>query len=481
MKRVTSAVNAVPMTTATARSTTLPRSRKSLKPLSHGVAIQRTPAVRARPARGAARHGGGRLTVSVAVVAAAASRAAVAGVDGEQQQPGRRVGRSVGRRRRPRRGPARRRPPPPPCAASGERGQDVDPVAGAHQGGHGEVGQPHRGRHLTRGQQRGQPGPDQPDVGDRLAGADRRRPGPGRPARRAPARAPAGHDVGREPGDGEVLPRRAPCRPAGRRPRPTTGTVGRRARVGRAGCRAQRRGTSATTASSDRRRPPRGVHGGAGTAQARHAAELARRRAAVGPAAAEVVDGAVRCGRRRRRAVVSSAALDPLPAASRRGWRRRCSDEELSFEDDGRRAVGRRALLRRRRAVGRGALRRGRGLAAVGAVEARALEDDADRAVDLAHRGAALRALGHRRVGEGLHQLELVLALGVGAGVLVRGHGGGLPGRSGRSVRRAGTRTRRLPMMRHPATVRPRATDHARQSGCRAPRRDALGSGPGAR
>src|SRR5687767_792240 len=89
-----------------------------------------------------------------------------------------------------------------------------------------------------------------------------------------------------------------------------------------------------------------------------------------------------------------------------------------------------RALLRRRRAVRGGRLRRRGGLAAVGAVEARALEDHADRAVDLPYGRAALRALAHGGVGEGLHHLELVLALGVGAGVLVRGHGDGLPGRA---------------------------------------------------
>ena len=43
---------------------------------------------------------------------------------------------------------------------------------------------------------------------------------------------------------------------------------------------------------------------------------------------------------------------------------------------------------------------------------------------------ALARALGDWRVAEGLHDLELVLALGVGAGVLIRGHGGGLPGRT---------------------------------------------------
>src|SRR4029450_8382495 len=103
-----------------------------------------------------------------------------------------------------------------------------------------------------------------------------------------------------------------------------------------------------------------------------------------------------------------------------------------------------------------GAPRPARGLAAVGAVEARALEDDADRPVDLAHGGAALRAFADRRVGEGLHALELVLAPGAGAGVLVRGHGGDslvllLPG--ARSDDRAGTRARRLPIMRHRRAV----------------------------
>ena len=59
--------------------------------------------------------------------------------------------------------------------------------------------------------------------------------------------------------------------------------------------------------------------------------------------------------------------------------------------------------------------------AAVGAVEARALEDDADGVVELAQLAAARGALGQGVVGERLHDLQR-LAAG-GARVLVGGHG----------------------------------------------------------
>ena len=106
----------------------------------------------------------------------------------------------------------------------------------------------------------------------------------------------------------------------------------------------------------------------------------------------------------------------------------------------------------RRGRVGLGGLAAGRrlgaGRAGVGAVEARALEDDADRVEDLAQPPLARRALGQRLVGEGLHRLELVTARG--AGVLVRGHV--LLRIWARPV---GTRRIRVPMVRHRTRVRP--------------------------
>ena len=63
----------------------------------------------------------------------------------------------------------------------------------------------------------------------------------------------------------------------------------------------------------------------------------------------------------------------------------------------------------------------GRARAAVGAVEAAALEHDPDRGEHLAEPAGALGAVGQRRVGEGLHGLEPVSA--GGAGVLVGRHG----------------------------------------------------------
>ena len=80
-------------------------------------------------------------------------------------------------------------------------------------------------------------------------------------------------------------------------------------------------------------------------------------------------------------------------------------------------ALGLALRLRRRRARARA----GRAAAAVGAVEARALEDDADRGVDLAQLALAVRADGQRVVGELLNHFERLAALG--ALVLVRRHG----------------------------------------------------------
>src|SRR5205085_2133410 len=85
----------------------------------------------------------------------------------------------------------------------------------------------------------------------------------------------------------------------------------------------------------------------------------------------------------------------------------------------------RRVTLRRlgRRRVGlrlRLGLRLGGG-AAVGAVEAAALEDDAHRGEDLAQGSPAVGTLGEGLVPERLHDLEVLATLL--AGVLVGGHG----------------------------------------------------------
>src|SRR5690606_26452277 len=53
----------------------------------------------------------------------------------------------------------------------------------------------------------------------------------------------------------------------------------------------------------------------------------------------------------------------------------------------------------------------------VGAVEARAVEGDADRAEDLAQGAAAARALGEGRIRERLLDVEGVAALGAAVGV----------------------------------------------------------------
>jgi cellulose synthase/poly-beta-1,6-N-acetylglucosamine synthase-like glycosyltransferase len=87
-------------------------------------------------------------------------------------------------------------------------------------------------------------------------------------------------------------------------------------------------------------------------------------------------------------------------------------------------------------------LRRGQGglggLTAVGPVEAGALEDDADGREDLAKLATARRADGQGVIGELLHDLEPLCA--IGAGVLVRRHGSSLcgagPGNPGAPPRR---------------------------------------------
>src|SRR5215212_6695639 len=117
-KAATTAVNAAPMTTATARSTTLPRSRKSLKPFIMGSSIHTSLGA----TRQAHREGGG------------GRRRGQPGrrgrVHGEQQQARRRIGL----RRRTRCG-QHERTGGDDLRSGGVRrgGQHVDPVAGAHQ------------------------------------------------------------------------------------------------------------------------------------------------------------------------------------------------------------------------------------------------------------------------------------------------------------------------------------------------------------
>src|SRR5215218_10386406 len=156
--------------------------------------------------------------------------------------------------------------------------------------------------------------------------------------------------------------------------------------------------------------------------------------------------GAAGCGR-------------PAGRRSGRAGRRRAAGRGSRLRAAGLRAAGLRAV--RLRTVGLGAVRLravrlrtvglgavlgrtvGRLLAAVGAVEARALEHDADGVEDLAEPAGALRALGQGVVGEGLHGLEAVAALG--AGVLVRRQ---------RTTSRSGTPTCRVLIMRHAAPRR---------------------------
>ena len=364
----------------------------------------------------------------VAAVAAAASRAAVSGVDGQQQQPRRRRPGRCGRR-------ARARPPAttrPPAARR--------PVAGgaapARRPGRRRAPGPATARSASRtgaatcpsGSSDGQARADQPDVGDRLAAR-------GPAAGQHPAGQPAG--VGRGPGrvrrppgsgdGGQVGRGEHGARRAGRRRTTATGTVGGAAAPAPGRRRAQREHQGEA-----RRAAP------AATCRNRCTGERGRRKRTTCPCSVrggvraagqrQVVDAGRRCGRaaaRRRpcQLLGQSAALDRCRASRAPGrWRGGSSTLTSSLR--------RRPLPLVTRTPWRAGVRRSAAaLAAVGPVEARALEDDADRAVDLAHRGAALRALGHRGVAEGLHDLELVLALGVGAGVLVRGHGGGLPGR----------------------------------------------------
>src|SRR5512144_2765323 len=127
-----------------------------------------------------------------------------------------------------------------------------------------------------------------------------------------------------------------------------------------------------------------------------------------------------------RRRDVSSGSGDLAGVAGRLGRRRRRALRRLALR---RLALRRLALCRlafARPAI-RGLTRRGpvpgrlsRTRPAVRAVEARALEHDADRGEQLAQAGPAGGALGQRVVGELLHHLEAFSARG--AGVLVGRH-----------------------------------------------------------
>ena len=145
--------------------------------------------------------------------------------------------------------------------------------------------------------------------------------------------------------------------------------------------------------------------------QVRHAGHCARRSAAFRrePGSRCVVR---RCRSRRR-------AGGATTRSRRRG-------REESLLGAGRGARGRRVAGRLLRGAGRE--RGARARAGVGAVEAGALEDHADRVEDLAQAAGARRADGQRVVAEALHLLERVPALG--AGVLVGRHDSGTSGRS---------------------------------------------------
>ena len=160
MNEVTSAVNAVPMTTATARSTTLPRSRKSLNPLI--MVLEPPTSARSRGA-GARRRVtvGGRVTVRVAVgrprrPAGPRSPASTAEHAAARRRPVSRPPRAVGAASTS--APAATTSA---AAASGGGGEHVDPVAGADQRGDGQVGQPDRRGDLPVGQQGGEARPDE--------------------------------------------------------------------------------------------------------------------------------------------------------------------------------------------------------------------------------------------------------------------------------------------------------------------------------
>ena len=170
--------------------------------------------------------------------------------------------------------------------------------------------------------------------------------------------------------------------------------------------------------------------------------------------------------RRRRRAVAPRLSTGSAGSSTSRRWwsvrrRRRSSRTELGPTRSSRsrttscRRAGLRPSRGRRRTRPTDARGAGRGAArgedsptsAVGAVEARALEHHADGVEHLAQPAAADGADGEGVVGEALELLELVVALG--AAVLVGGQRALSSGRAGRGE--AGTRCRRLPMVRHRA------------------------------
>ena len=313
-------------------------------------------------------------------------------------------------------------------------GHQVDPVADAQQADHAGVGQPHRHARSARGSRRRAPG----RPAGRRSPARRRaaaRPGCGRPRRRRDARRDrrrrrSAPRSGRRP--------RAPC-PAGRSWAATsTATVG---------------GGGAAAAWSPAGDGDRGQQRGEQPAAAQHGAAYGGRRER-----GRGGRGARPCPRRvgvrgRRGPALHRAAGRPALGGARRLARRRrrpacCSDFAAGLDDGvARRRRRRTTELARADDVARRRRSRTRRRAAVGAVEARALEHHADGVEDLAQPAVALRALGQRVVGEALELLEGVAALG--AGVLVGRHGVVL-GVGG--TRGAGTRAWRLPMVRHGMT-----------------------------
>src|SRR5207253_621352 len=116
--------------------------------------------------------------------------------------------------------------------------------------------------------------------------------------------------------------------------------------------------------------------------------------------------------RRSSRRTPAAVALRRRAGTRRRGRRRR----RRRGRSRGRR--GRRRTVRRAAAGAAAAGARTGRRSAVGAVEARTLEDDSDRGVDLPQRALTLRADRQGVVGELLNDLKTLTALG--ALVLVR-------------------------------------------------------------
>ena len=352
----------------------------------------------------------------------------------------RRVGGCVVRRRE-RRAPGRRRRARWPRRLRVGR-QQVDAVTDAQQRRRRRRRAAAPACTVRSGWASARPAADQADVGDRLAAPQR--------GGEHPAGAVVGQPVGRRC---PARSRRRRGRPV-RRPRPAarscaaTGTAtvgGGRARAWPAARRAPP--AAATAAASGRRR-----------------ARTRRRERA--PAAAYVVDRGMRATLGRRPAPRPRVVHRPADGSAGGGPCGRLAGSRV----DAGLTRSRRPRIPTRTSPSRGrrraedptasrrsprsteAERRG---AAVGAVEARALEDHADGVEDLAQPALALRAVGERVVAEALELLERVTALG--AGVLVGGHGNLRGSALRESAIRDGPATRwhsarsRLPRVRHNA------------------------------